>query len=254
MNGSGATDGERPVQVHGRWTVAATSPTWSLAATLSASPQGDWLLPGDNVTMLLGWTPAELQAITGSDLLHPDDRDRLEGIVTNAANRPGHFVPVEVRILARDSRYWRSRWHLTFALGGPCELHGIDFVGPDPGRGPLVATWRWHVETDVVSWSPELLDLFDLNVGPPASVGSFLATVHEDDRHHVARHLRLAVLHDDSFQYTFRCPTSEGRDLWFHAVGRCCVDADGAREVAGLVKYLNPPSTPATAERIIGCG
>ena len=253
MNGTGATDGERPVQVHGRWTVPATSPVWSLDATLSASAHGDWLLVGDGVVALLGWTPAELGAITASDLLHPDDRDRLAGIVADAATRPGQFVPVEVRILARDSRYWRSRWHLTATTDGRWELHGIDYVGPDPGRGPVVATWCWHVESDVVYWSPELLDIFALDVGPPASVDSFLATVHEDDRPHVARHLRLAVLDGDSFQYTFRCPTGDGHDLWFHAVGRCCVDAEGSRQVGGLVKYLNPPSS-ATADQIIGCG
>ncbi len=254
MNGSGATDGERPVHVHGRWTVPASSPGWSLDATLAGSPEGEWLLAGDGVIMLLGWTPSELRAITASDLLHPDDRDRLGDIAAGAATQPGRFVPVEVRILARDSRYWRTRWHMIAAPDGRCELHGIDYVGPDPGRGPVVATWCWHVESDVVSWSPELLDIFALHVGPPASVSSFLATVHEDDRPHVARHLRLAVQHGDSFQYTFRCPMTDERELWFHAVGRCCVDADGSRQVGGLVKYLNPPSSSATAEQIIGCG
>ena len=254
MDGSKAGDAERPVKVHGRWTVAATSPSWSLVARLATTEAGDWVVPRDGVTVLLGWTASELRAMTASALLHPDDRDRLDALIDEGRAEPGRFVPVDVRLLARDSRYWRTRWHLTVAPDGGAELHGIDALGPEPGRGPVVATWRWNVTADIVSWSPELLDIFALDVGPPASVASFLATVHEDDRQHVARGLRLAVLHDDSFQYTFRCPTKDGRDHWFHAVGRCTVDAAGSRHVAGLVKFLNPPAPRASADKVIGCG
>ena len=256
MDGSGGTDRDRPVVVHGRWTMPAPHPRPSLEATLSTAGDG-WVLHhgGPESATLLGWTTAELRAVSADNLLHPDDRDRLDEVAAGVAGRSDAFVPLDLRILARDSRYWWTLWHLALTADGSAELHGTDVLGPDrdPARAPLVATWRWNVETDAVSWSPELLDIFAMHVGPPASFASFLATVHDDDRAHVERHLRRAVRDGDPFRYTFRCPTEGTRDRVFHAVGRCGVDGAGSRQVIGLVKYLNPPSSGAT-QPVIGCG
>jgi hypothetical protein len=252
-----AGDDGRPLQVHGRWTVSATVRRWSPAATLFSSSEGAWSLRsvlGDGGDLVLGWTALELAGICAEDLLHPDDRDLLEDVVDNAGVATGDFVPLELRLLARDSRYWWTRWHLTVGTDASCAAHGVEYLRPDRERGCPMATWRWFVDTDVVLWSPELLDMFALRVGPPPSYSSFLATIDPDDRGRVAGRLSQAVEDRQPFRYTFRCPTGGSAERWFHTAGRCEVAADGTRQVAGLVKYLNPPSTWPPAERTIGCG
>jgi PAS domain-containing protein len=201
---------------------------------------------------LLGWTVDELHAICAHDVVHPDDRHLLDEGCLAASARTCRFVPLELRFLARDSRYWWTRWHLTVTPDATGEARGVDYLRPAEWGSP-VATWRWNVDRDMVSWSPELLDMFALRLGPPASLASFLAAVHADDRHSVARRLRVAVVDGQPFGYTFRCPTGDARDDWFYAAGRCSRDIDGTRVVAGLVKHLNPRSRPST-DPAIGCG
>jgi PAS domain-containing protein len=248
-----AGDG-RLVRVFGRLTMAASQHHWSPRATLTRSAAGDWwrlrcdTTQGD--TSLLGWTAAELHLVPGEDFLHPDDRDELDALRCGACT--GRFIPVELRILARDSRYWWTRWHLVVGPGGSCEATGLDYIRPAGAASP-VATWRWNVDRDIVSWSPELLDMFDLRWGPPASLASFLASVHEDDRASVAGRLRLAVIDGEPFGYTFRCPTDGAYERWFCACGRCYSKLDGTRVVGGMVKYLNPPPSRGAAT-VIGSG
>jgi PAS domain-containing protein len=254
----GVGDGgeERPVRVHGYWTMPATGERWSPEATLRRSAWADSVdlrfdvAHGDD--MLLGWTAAELRGIRAHDVVHPDDRDLLD--VACLATPAGfcRFVPLELRFLARDSRYWWTRWQLNIAPDDAGGLDGVDYLR-SAGWGSPVATWCWNVDRDVVSWSPELFDMFGLEMGPPASLASFLAAVHDDDRDSVAGHVGVAVDCGGPFRYTFRCPTGGGRDAWFHAAGRCHQRTDGTRVVAGLVKYMNPPSTPP-ADPVIGCG
>jgi hypothetical protein len=182
--------------------------------------------------------------------MHPDDRDALDDVA--AAGLGPAFRPVELRFLARDGRYWTTGWFLTTGRSAMSRLDGVDYIGPADAGLP-VGTWRWHVDRDVVFWSPELLDMFGLRVGPPASLAAFLANVHGDDRPNVAAQLRLATTQSKAVGYSFRCPTSGTRDRCFYGSGRSYVEADGARVVAGLVKYLNAPADPSSRP-VIGRG
>jgi PAS domain-containing protein len=234
--------------------MAASRHRWSPRASLSCGGPDDWWRLRCDVTQgdstLLGWTAAELHLVPGDDLVHPDDRDLLDELRGGPCT--GRFIPVELRILARDSRYWWTRWHLIVAPDEVCQATGVDYLLPAGAAAP-VATWRWNVDHDIVSWSPELLDMFDLRWGPPVSLEAFLASVHEDDRASVAGRLRVAVIDGEPFGYTFRCPTGGVYERWFCAAGRCCRTPDGTRVVGGLVKYLNPPEAPV-AGAVIGSG
>jgi hypothetical protein len=104
-----------------------------------------------------------------------------------------------------------------------------------------------------VSWSPELLDMFAMRVGPPASYAAFLAVILADDRDGFARLVDRALLEGRPFAATFRCPAPGEHDLWFHVTGCRDGNGPGPRRMAGLVKYLNPPRTWPRCSPI-GCG
>src|SRR5215211_8714533 len=239
------TGWDRPVRVHGRWTVSAADAQWSARAVVLDWTSGKWSVPtravADSEVLLLGWTAVELRAIPVRDVVHPDDRDLLDDVSTGPSSNGG-FAPVELRILGRDSRYWCTQWRRRHTRDQVCELQGATYLRPAEWGCP-VGTWRWYVEHEAVSWSPELLDMFGMQVGPPASRDAFLGTVHEDDLDTVATTLRRAVEEEGPFAYTFRCPTEDGRDRWFYAAGRCSVEQGGGHVVVGLGKYLNPPPT-----------
>jgi PAS domain-containing protein len=235
--------------VHGRWTQA---PSWPPRFTIPCPRSGEWSsirLEGDAGASFLGWTAEELRGILTRDLLHPDDRDALDETPVDI-RVPAR--PVQLRFLARGGRYWTTGWFLTTTADTCDMLHGVDYIGPADAGLP-VGTWRWHVDRDVVSWSAELLDMFGLRVGPPASLQDFLANVHDDDRTDVAAQLRLAATRHSTVGYAFRCPAGGGRDRCFYGSGRSYVEPDGGRVVAGLVKFLNAPADTAHSP-VIGSG
>ena len=246
-------DGEHRICVHGRWTHTAAAGRWSPCVRMVRSRSGVWLPIRHRcgcVGSLLGWTPNELRGLLPGALLHPDDEERLEHVGARAV--VGAFVPVELRILARDGRYWSTSWHLVAGPAGALRLYGVDYLGTQEAGVP-VATWRWNVLRDVVTWSAELLDMFGQLIGPPSSLAGFLANIHRDDRANVSEQLHVAATQRSPVAYWFRSPISPTRDRCFFASGRSYLEPDGSRVVAGLVKYLNAPPRAATP-RIIGLG
>ena len=192
---------------------------------------------------LLGWSSGELRCAPYVEWVHPDDRDALvESADRVAAITDRRFWPIEVRIVARDRRYWWTQWHLWMSTVR-CVVcaSGVDYVGPDGVVGPPVGTWRWDIDTDTVVWSTELLDMFGLGVGPPTSYERFLDSVHDEDRDDVERAVQWSVCSGEPFVADFRGVDDGERDRWFHAAGRIERQASGAsRQLCGIVKYLNP--------------
>ena len=157
---------------------------------------------------LLGWSSAALCCAPFSEWVHPDDRDQLMGAterLLDSGDR-GRFWPIELRLLGRDRQYWWTRWHLWAATSDPPTVcaAGVEHVGRDGLRGPPVGTWRWSIDDDQVVWSPELLDMFNLAVGPPSSYADFLSSVHDEDRGDVDRAVRWSLLSGDPYVTDFR--------------------------------------------------
>ena len=231
---------------------------WAARATLAQGADQQYVVRvGAGTTGLLGWSAAELRVVSGWDLTHPDDRDRLANAL---APRPplvaAPFTPLCLRMLGRDRRYWWTRWDVRPACGASGVLAtGVDFLHPDGEVGPPVGTWLWDVDDDVVSWSPELLDIVSLPVGPPVSCSAFLAAVLDDDRGLVRRAIERALATRRALRRHVPLPHAErARPL----VPRHRSVRSGARRAArrlgGLVKYLNPPASVRRPADTIGSG
>jgi PAS domain-containing protein len=193
---------------------------------------------------LLGWSAAELGMICGRDLIHPDDRDAIEPLVERWAvtGRRIPYVPLVVRMLGRDQRYWWTGWRLSPSSNG-VDAVGVHHLGPDSSVPPPVGLWRWDVDRDTVAWSKDLLDLLGgTGLRPASSYAGFLGAVHPEDRADVDRTMRRTLATDERDVVTFRCPLHPGRDRWFHASVRRTVAADGGVGVGGIVRYLNAPA------------
>ena len=191
---------------------------------------------------LLGWSCGELRCAPYVEWVHPDDRDSLvEAADFVAAMRERRFLPIEIRIVARDRRYWWTQWHVWLStVRSVVCASGVDYVGPDVVFGPPVGTWRWDIDTDTVVWSTELLDMFKLGLGPPTSYQRFLDSVHLEDRDDVEQAVQWSVCSGDPFVADFRGVDDGEREHWFHAAGRFEPTAGrSGGQLWGIVKYLN---------------
>ena len=168
---------------------------WQRRATVVDEVHATFELPG-GAGDLLGWTTAELQCAPYLEFVHPDDRELLAeaGDDLRASRVRTAFVPLEMRVLARDRRYWWTRWTVALTEDGTgVRASGVDYLAPQPTKGPPVGTWYWDADADTVSWSTELLDMFGFKVGPPVAYGDFLAAVLEDDRDGIDRAIRQTL-------------------------------------------------------------
>lgn len=250
-------DGARlPVRVEQRWLPASSPTQWSPSATIRGIGDGDCTMTSAAGGDVLGWSTTDLASLSAGDLIHPDDRDRLLELAVRVRAAGSRFMPLQVRLLARDRRYWWTRWHLWSTPDRSTVLAtGVDYVAPSGELGPPVGLWWWDVDTDAVSWTTELLDMFALTVGPPATYRAFLDVVLDDDRDDVARAIDVALITGEPYVITFRWPTTGGRDRWFHATGRRLPATAGRPcRVGGMVKYLNPPPATGREPVVIGCG
>jgi PAS domain-containing protein len=250
-------DGAHEAAHHGPGT-SAPHLLWQRRATVVDEAHASFQLPG-GAGDLLGWTTSDLQCAPYLEFVHPDDRDVLAeaGDDLRTSSTPTVFVPLEMRLLARDRRYWWTRW--TVALtedGSSVRAAGVDYLAPQSTKGPPVGTWLWDTRADTVSWSTELLDMFGFRVGPPVAYRDFLAAVLEDDRDGIDRAIRQTLADAGPYEADFGIADSRGREHWFHAAGRLLDHpAGGRRLLGGLLKYLNPvPRGGEGAGPPTGCG
>src|SRR5215216_5495297 len=165
-----------------RWAPIGTPPDWSLE-----SPDEDGTLDGGSFVLrrqardLLGWTGRELAIVPALQLIHPDDRRAVAAI---APRRCGEnpFVPFEIRIVSRDSRYWWTRWHLTARHDGAPVAVSDCLLRPDPDIAPPIGVWEWNADANAVAWSDQLLEMFGFRADAPDTYMRALDVVLPEDR------------------------------------------------------------------------
>jgi PAS domain S-box-containing protein len=91
-----------------------------------------------------------------------------------------------------------------------------------------VGSWEWHINNDEIVLSDELYNIYGLTPGKfNATYGSFLSTVHEDDRAFTKKIIEESYQHQIPFNFHHRIkrPNSEIRII--HAIGEVIRDDQG---------------------------
>jgi PAS domain-containing protein len=225
----------------------------ALGVALEAGTDDAAFLLHDAEPGMLGWTRRDLALVPAAQLVHPDDRERIPTGASWGPLRSIQFVPFELRLLSRDSRYWSTRWYLSRRPDGAVGAIADCVLGPDSDVGPAVGVWQWNSTDDTLSWSVELLNMFGFRSRPPTGRLRLLDVVLPEDRPNLARHFDRALDRGEPFVVAFRGAMPGRRDRWFQAAGRR-FEHDGCRQLGGIVKDLNPPRNPTAAVRVIGHG
>lgn len=155
---------------------------------------------------MLGYTGDELIGKSITDLIPPEDRERLgrskehllEGCIHVAEwslrRKDGTYLPVEVsaRILP-DGRWQglvrdtRERQRMELALHrNEDDLRRAQAVAQ-------VGSWRLDVRKNELLWSDEAYRIFGVAPGAPLTYETFLGCVHPDDRAEVDRRWKAAL-------------------------------------------------------------
>ncbi len=179
-------------------------------------------------------------------MVHPDD---LAGTIQawQVAMRTGSPYEHEHRLRMADGT---SRWHLSRGIAMPApDGTGILWYGTATDidavrsaeeelrrtqsalalamRGGRMGWWQRDLATDLVTWSPELEELFGLEAGAfEGDEGRFHSYLHEDDRPVLIAAVARAIETGGDYVVEFRFQRADGSWRWMEGRGRA-VYTDG---------------------------
>ena len=180
-------------------------------------------------------------------LVHPDDRQRVESAV-GAAVREHRLYECEFRILrpGGEVAWVVNRARARYGEDGtPLSVLGTiqDISERKASEQRLqvaleasrTGTFRWDIRTDALWWDVALDRLFGLPPGEAVrSLERFVSMVHPDDRAEVIERCARCRDHAEDFEMEFRVVHPDGSVRWLYDRGRTFTDPQGrARYMTG---------------------
>jgi PAS domain S-box-containing protein len=215
------------------------------------APDGNWLRINQKYCEIVGYTEAEIDALTiQEEITHPDDRETsrkhfqllLEGKLGNYS--------LEKRYIRKDgSTVWvnLTASMVTDADGNPRFAVGVaeDITKRKEAEEALrkseeflrlaiesadIGTFDFHPSTGELIWSEHTKRHFGLQPDARVDFSIFLAGLHPDDRERVERTLENLLALESGGQYSNEYRTigiQDGKERWIAARGRVYYDEKG---------------------------
>ncbi|MEO8629396.1 MAG: EAL domain-containing protein [Betaproteobacteria bacterium] len=136
--------------------------------------------------------------------------------------------------IAFSRRMLRSSEAFEMALRRSEERFNLAVAGSNDG------IWDWDVPTGKVFYSPRFNQLLGhLEQATEGAAGSFLSTLHPEDKAGTVAALKAHLKHDSSYDVEYRLKNRAGEYRWFRARGRSVRDAKGkAVRMAGSLSDI----------------
>lgn len=202
---------------------------------------------------LIGYDPHDLigpEAASYTDLIHPDDRDRVDAAVTGAVRREASFrVRYRIRCVDGSERLVSDHGYVTLDAHGRVVIDGVVTAADDgnaSSAGALDERYEalveqslagvYLIEDDRFTYvNRRFAEIFGYEVGEVLALPSVLELVHPEDRGVVADNLRRRMEGStDEVRYEFRGRTREGECVYVEVHGMR-IDATGSPRVLGIL-------------------
>jgi PAS domain S-box-containing protein len=196
---------------------------------------------------VLGYEPDELIGTDSFSLVHPDDRERLTGAMTDVLENPEASVDIEYRSRASDGSYrWleaRGNNHLDDPLLDGLVASVRDISQRKERQQQLeelttrlelaleetdTGVWEWNLKTDEVFWDEACERLFGYDPGEfPETYEGFARRVPSADLTGVEQAVSEAIDTGQQYQADFRIERPDGEQRWLQSRGIVEYDEDG---------------------------
>lgn len=95
------------------------------------------------------------------------------------------------------------------------------------GRTARLGGWSWEVDTDRITWTPELRELLGGPEAEPRSFEALLELLSPPMRRQLADAVATALVDGQPWEHDLKVATYDGRTRWIRNVGRCEQDPTG---------------------------
>jgi PAS domain S-box-containing protein len=208
------------------------------------TPDGRFLRANATLCRLLGRGERELLALTLHDVVEDADLDEaLDSadafqVETRMRHREG--LPVVALLSATLVRNVRGEplyfvcelLDMTERYEAQARLQANEAKLAEAQQIARLGSWEWDVPADRVTWSDELYRIHGVEPGSePGSYGSYIESVHPDDRDRVARVLATAIADRNPWRLDYRIVRPDGELRMVHARGEVVLGDDGGPTV-----------------------
>jgi diguanylate cyclase (GGDEF)-like protein/PAS domain S-box-containing protein len=191
---------------------------------------------------------AAAQGIVGTsvlELVHPDDRRLAARSLTSMGSKE-IGTPIDVRVAVSGGGWRHLEMTIVNLLDDPVVAGFVmtchDFGDRMAAEATVVdsqrqlaeaqhlarlGSWEWDLASDAITWSPQLIELFDLDATTyPRDFDGILDAVHPGDRDEVDAIVRASVETHLPFEVDFRVVTRDGGTRWLHGRGTVILEDD----------------------------
>ncbi|MGV3580075.1 ATP-binding protein [Brevundimonas sp.] len=209
---------------------------------------GSWLNVNAALQAFLGYRAEEFASLTFQDITHPDDLDADLALLERLLAGTIPSYQMEKRYIRKDGEtVWAK---LTVSLvrdetGAPRFFisHVQDIAARKAGeverqrlmdratlatQAARIGIWEWELDTNALSWSPEMFDLFRVtDPGIPLDFDFFGRNLHEDDKEPLSASIAES-LETGALDTEFRIRCLDGDIRIIKVLAKVYRSADGA--------------------------
>ena len=180
------------------------------------------------------------------DVVHPDDRARIEAIYRGANERREPFT-LDYRLRRGDGQY---RWALDEGrprfddagrfIGYAGAVVDIDARKRAEERLDLVlgaaqiGLWYCDLPLDRLVWNDYVRQHYGVSDRRDITIEDFWQRIHPGDRARTARAIDQAIEHRAPYDIEHRTIGEDGRERWVRSVGRASYDGEAPRRFDGI--------------------
>jgi PAS domain S-box-containing protein len=220
----------------------------------SALPDGRNEWANRHYLEYVGLSPRELRDWGWTDLIHPEDLDRVM-IALDSTLPSRDDRQAEARLRRHDGEY---RWFLFSANaaidegGNVVRWHGMstDIEARKRAEEELrrseaflaegqhlaqIGNFSWRIATGEIIWSEPLYRIFEFELTVPVTLEAILARTHPEERQGLSEQIDRAQSGEVDLEHEYRILMADGSIKWLHLKGRRVQGTSSEVEYVGAV-------------------
>jgi PAS domain S-box-containing protein len=216
--------------------------------------QGQFIEVNQYFCQLLGYSQDEFLTHTFIDITHPDDiaqdmalssqlyqgmRDAFQ-MEKRYRHREGHWIWTEVTVSVLKDEAGQPMGNLAVVVDIRDRKQAEDLAQKmqatllDAQEIAHIGNWAFDLDSQTITWSPELYRMFGLDPAQPLPhYADLLSMLHPADRALLQQHIAEAIAHGTPYILDYRVILPDG-SLRYHE-GRGAAERDGQGHIIGLI-------------------
>lgn len=203
-------------------------------------PDGTYEYISPSVEQILGYKPEELIGTNPYDLFHPQDLERIK----NKLNKEGWSAKLaksmQYRIKRKDGKYiWfeTATESITNKQGEIVKLRTgsrditerkrLELLLKETNALASVGGWEIDLETDELTWTEEVYNIYELPSGSPISVEKAISYYAPEAESAIKDAIEHAIETGEGYDIELPFTSAKGNKKWVRSIGRVYNDENG---------------------------